>query len=120
MKKFQNSPFREDIELSVIYTVTKFKISRKTKEPVLDENGQPIITGEKDIDVKHIFRKDFITVKSQAFSSGTKVDHSISEIFETSTQKSYRVRIPYKELVELLRREDEPLGQIGFRYKNRK
>ena len=120
MKKFQNSPFREDIELEVIYTVTKIKLNRKTKEPVLDENNQPIIIGEKEIYIKHIFRKDFITVKAQTISDAGKIDHTTSEIFETSTQKTYRTRIPYKELVELLKREDEPLQQIGFKYKNRK
>ena len=120
MKKFQNSPFREDIELEVIYTITKIKLNRKTKEPVLDENNQPIITGEKEIYIKHIFRKDFITVKAQAITNEGKIDNTTSEIFENSSQKTYRTRIPYKELVELLKREDEPMGQIGFRYRNRK
>ena len=51
MKKVDNSLHSEDIELPVIYTVSKYKMKRG--EPVIDPmTNQPIVVATKDIDVK--------------------------------------------------------------------
>ena len=82
MKKVDNSLHSEDIELPVIYTISKYKT--KNGAPVIDpETNQPIVVATKEIDVKYTFRKYNITVKSQSFKNNkSQVDAKVSEIFE--------------------------------------
>ena len=121
MKRFKNSIHHEEVELPVICTVTKFRVDRKTKAPLLDEAGQPIVQSMKEIPVKRRFYKHKISIKSQVVGEDNKINHKVSEIFDTSTQQFYMVSMPYSELCELLIEESlEPMPAIGFRYKGKK
>lgn len=119
MKQFNHDVTSEDIELPVIFLVSKYKM--KNGQPVLDETNQPIILSEKEIDMKHTFRKYNITVKNQILKDTVlKIEGSISEIFEVTSNRTYRVRMSYSKLNSLLSTPDQKIPQIGFRYKYRK
>lgn len=120
MKKFENNVFQDIIELPVIFQVTKYKMNKLTNEPILDENNQPIPIKEVEIDIKHKFFKSCISIVSQTFGETLRPDSKSCEIFETTSSKSYRVRMSYNKLTDLLKKEDKPLTQIGFKYKYRK
>jgi len=120
MKKFENNVFQDIIELPVIYSVTKYKMDKSTNTPILDEQNQPIPIKEVEVDMKHKFFKTCISIVSQTFGSNIKPDTKTCEIFESTSNKSYRVRMSYYKLANLLKKEDKPLNQIGFKYKYRK
>ena len=121
MKRFKNSIHHEEVELAVICTVTKFRTDRRTKLPILDEAGQPVVQSIKEIPVKRRFYKHKITIKSQVVGEDNKVNHKVSEIFDSSTQQFYMISMPYNELCELLIEESlQPMAPIGFKYKGRK
>lgn len=120
MKKFENNIFQDIIELPVIFQVAKYKTDRVTKQLILDETNQPITVKEIEIDIKHKFFKNCISIVSQTFSDAGKPDSKTCEIFETTSSKSYRIRMSYNKLADLLKKEDKPLTQIGFRYKYKK
>lgn len=120
MKKFENNLFQDIIELPVIFNVTKYKMDKITNQPILDEQGQPIPFKEVELDMKHKFFKSCVSIISQTFGETLKPDSKSCEIFETTSAKSYRVRMSYYKLSNLLRKEDKPLNQIGFKYKYRK
>ena len=115
MKKFENNLFQDIIELPVIFNITK-----KTGQPILNEQNQPIPIAEVERDMKHKFFKNCISIVSQTFGNTLKPDGKVCEIFETTSNKSYRVRMSYYKLTNLLKKEDQPLNQIGFKYKYRK
>ena len=120
MKKFENNVFQDIIELPVIFSVTKFKMDKKTDQPILDDGNQPIPIAEIDRDMKHKFFKSSISIVSQTFGKNFRPDSKTCEIFESTSQKAYRIRMSYYKLANLLKKEDKPLNQIGFKYKYRK
>lgn len=121
MKRFKNNVHHEEVELPVVCTVTKIKVNKKTKQPMIDETGQPVIQSVKEFPVKRRFYKHKITIKSQVVGDNNRINHKVSEIFDVSTQQFYIINLPYHDLCELLTEEVlQPMPQIGFKYKGRK
>jgi uncharacterized membrane protein len=111
--------YDEDIELPVIFTLVKYKMNRRTKDPILDKEGQPIIISTKEQIVKHSFKKENITIVAQAFND-SKLDKTLTEVFDKSSGKSFTVKVPYNKVLDMVKLEDPIINKIGFRYKNRK
>ena len=111
--------YDEDIELPVIFTLVKYKMNRRTKDPILDKEGQPIIISTKEQIVKHSFKKENITIIAQAFND-SKLDKTLTEVFDKSSGKSFTVKVPYNKVLDMVKLEDPIINKIGFRYKNRK
>lgn len=111
--------YNEDVELPVIFTLVKYKMNRRTKEPVLDKEGQPIIISTKECTVKHSFKKENISIVAQAFND-SKIDKTLTEVFDKSSGKSFTVKVPYNKVLDMVKLEDPIVNKIGFRYRNRK
>lgn len=103
--------YDEYIELPVMFKLVKYKMNRRTKDPIVISTKEQI--------VKHSFKKKNITIVAQVFND-SKLDKTLTKVFDKSSSKSFTVKVPYNKVLDMVKLEEPIVNKIGFRYKNRK